>query len=265
MRRWKRGRPLPHGPGLPAVVMKPAGASATSRSASPSGLVIAAGRASRPSCSATPARRPWPMRPPHHRPPLPQPTTAPLLVLPMLLHYRRRSHRRLWRRARPALPRDFQVRPKQEFAEWRVPCLAALALSHCPEARKGGALFFSFPAPGFSTFFLLYWSYSPYILRERKKMRKGKEKRNAPWGPEDKRAGPGERGQLIPISFIQLPAPDPDPGVSGFSPHCSLPHHSGTAVPLCILRGRAALQGPPPASYLWRLAGLVVPQRAIRE
>ena len=79
----------------------------------------------------------------------------PLLVLPLLLHYRRRSHRRLWRRARPALPRDFQVRPKQEFAEWRIPCLAALALSHCPEARspKRRRAFLFFPRPRLFHFF----------------------------------------------------------------------------------------------------------------
>ena len=53
--------------------------------------------------------------------------------------------------------------------------------------------------------------------------------------------------------------------IPGIGVLASLPHHSGTAVPLCMLHGLEAPQRPPSASYLWRLAWLVVPQRAIRE
>ena len=104
-------------------------------------------RDARKKAMANAATAPPPPPPTTHNRPPPRPA--------LLLHYRRRSHRRLWRRARPALPRDFQVRPKQEFAEWRIPCLAALALSHCPEARspKRRRAFLFFPRPRLFHFF----------------------------------------------------------------------------------------------------------------
>ena len=132
-----------------------------------------------------------------------------------------------------------------------------------PKPEKAARFSFLSPPPAFPLFSYYTGHILLISLEREEKMRKGKEKRNAPWGPEDKRAGPGERGAAYPHIFYSVVGARSR--VSGFSPHCSLPHHSGTAVPLCILRGRAALQGPPPASYLWRLAGLVVPQRAIRE